>query len=112
MANATSRRGWSPATGNATKRAKRPTELLGGVVEAALQHVHQIGLKAINQPVLPADAARPEAGKIVFEGFGLARAGGGGAQALFEQRPNLAGDGLIRVKPVLKVLPGGIVGLG
>ena len=74
MANATSRRGWSPATGNATKRAKRPTELLGGVVEAALQHVHQIGLKAINQPVLPADAARPEAGEVVFEKLRLARA--------------------------------------
>jgi hypothetical protein len=76
------------------------------LVEAALQHVHQVGLVAVNEPVLPADAARPEAGEIVFEGFGLAGARGGGAQAFFEQRPNLAGRCFVGVEPVLKVFPG------
>lgn len=57
------------------------SKTLFGVVEAALQHVYQIGLEAVNESVFAADAARPETGEVVFEGFGLARAGGGGSQA-------------------------------
>ena len=60
------------------KRGKNtlPTapKILLNIVEAALQRIHQVGFKSANQPVLPTDAARPEAGEVVFEKLRLARA--------------------------------------
>ena len=48
--------------------------LFGRVMETALQHIYQVGLEAVDEPVLPTNATRPEPGKIVFEGFCFTRA--------------------------------------
>lgn len=76
------------------------------VMVAALQDQDEIGADLIDQPVFVREAARPAAGEIVLQEFGLARAGGGRAQAFFEQGAQAAGGGLVRVEPVEKIVPG------
>ena len=68
-----------------------------------LQKIHPLIPDHINKSVLLGDAAGPEAGGEVFEGFGFADALEGVAHDGFDQFQNAQGDAAVGLDPVAQV---------